>query len=153
MNYREECSARGGKQDGSCASGFGVCCTCNEDFTIYTYYLVNYVIWNINLIPVLASCGAQVNDNCSYMVQSSFSSLSLTSGITNPCTYTVCPVGNNICRIRYDFTVIMNRLQLTWCAMINIICTNLNLLDICHFWSSNWNCCCHWRNYKWYKLL
>ena len=55
---------------------------------------------------VLATCGSQVNDNCSYIVQSSFSSLSLTSGITNPCTYTVCPVGNNICRIRYDFTVI-----------------------------------------------
>ena len=28
--YREECSARNGVQDGSCASGFGVCCVCKN---------------------------------------------------------------------------------------------------------------------------
>ena len=26
--YREECSTKGGASDGSCASGFGVCCVC-----------------------------------------------------------------------------------------------------------------------------
>ena len=26
--FREECSSKSGKNDGSCASGFGVCCTC-----------------------------------------------------------------------------------------------------------------------------
>ena len=55
-----------------------------------------------NLIVVLVSCGSTINDNCSYAIQTSFS-----SGVPNPCTYTVCPVGNNICRIRYDFTVWM----------------------------------------------
>ena len=28
QNFREECNSKGGKNDGSCASGFGVCCTC-----------------------------------------------------------------------------------------------------------------------------
>ena len=54
----------------------------------------------IIFFSVVVSCGAQINDNCSYIVQSSF-----TTGVSNPCTYTICPAGNNICRIRYDFTV------------------------------------------------
>ena len=28
LSNREECSAKGGTNDGSCASGYGVCCTC-----------------------------------------------------------------------------------------------------------------------------
>ena len=26
--FSEECSSKGGTNDGTCASGFGVCCTC-----------------------------------------------------------------------------------------------------------------------------
>ena len=26
--YRQECSDKGGTNDGSCAEGYGVCCTC-----------------------------------------------------------------------------------------------------------------------------
>ena len=26
--FREECSSKGGTNDGSCASGYGVCCVC-----------------------------------------------------------------------------------------------------------------------------
>merc|ERR1711899_310543 len=70
----EECSNKGGKNDGSCASGFGVCCT----FTL--------------------SCGGSSSENSTYIVQSSVTSL------TSPCTYTVCPCSSNICRIRFDFT-------------------------------------------------
>merc|ERR1712241_522990 len=70
----EECSTKGGKNDGSCASGFGVCCT----FTL--------------------SCGKSSSENSTYIVQSSVTSL------TSPCTYTICPAASNICRIRFDFT-------------------------------------------------
>merc|ERR1712241_1355157 len=70
----EECSSKGGKSDGSCASGFGVCCT----FSL--------------------SCGGSSFENSTYIVQSSVTSL------TSPCTYTVCPTTSNICRIRFDFT-------------------------------------------------
>ena len=30
--FREECSSKGGTNEGSCASGFGVCCTCKLVF-------------------------------------------------------------------------------------------------------------------------
>merc|ERR1712228_99770 len=70
----EECSNKGGKNDGSCASGFGVCCT----FTM--------------------GCSGSSSENSTYIVQSS------TTSLTSPCTYTICPATSNICRIRFDFT-------------------------------------------------
>ena len=30
MFIREECSNKGGTEDGSCASGYGVCCICKH---------------------------------------------------------------------------------------------------------------------------
>jgi len=70
----EECSSKGGTNEGSCASGFGVCCT----FTL--------------------SCGDSSSQNQTYLVQSSVTSL------TSPCTYSICKCSTNICRIRFDFT-------------------------------------------------
>merc|ERR1712001_104931 len=70
----EECSSKGGTNEGSCASGFGVCCT----FTL--------------------SCGGSSSQNQTYLVQSSVTSL------TSPCTYSICKCSTNICRIRFDFT-------------------------------------------------
>merc|ERR1739848_980830 len=70
----EECSTKGGTNDGTCASGFGVCCI----FAL--------------------SCGGSASENQTYLVQSSVTTL------TNPCSYTICPCGANICRIRFDFT-------------------------------------------------
>merc|ERR1712141_467738 len=71
----EECSAKGGTSDGSCASGFGVCCV------------------------ITLSCGGSSSENNSYIVQGS-----TTSAPASPCTYSVCPCSTDICRIRYDFT-------------------------------------------------
>ena len=34
--FREECSNKGGTNDGSCASGYGVCCTCMFFFNCFT---------------------------------------------------------------------------------------------------------------------
>merc|ERR1719418_282135 len=73
----EECSTKGGTKDGSCASGFGVCCI----FTL--------------------SCGGSASENQTYLIQSSVTTL------TNPCKYTVCPCGTDICRIRFDFTTMV----------------------------------------------
>merc|ERR1719491_1536813 len=73
----EECSNKGGTNDGSCAAGFGVCCT----FSL--------------------ACGGSASQNLTYLVQSSVTSL------TSPCSYTVCPSSSNICRIRFDFTTMV----------------------------------------------
>jgi len=73
----EECSTKGGTSDGSCASGFGVCCV----FTL--------------------SCGGSAGENQTYLIQSSVTSL------TSPCKYTICPTASDICRIRFDFTTMV----------------------------------------------
>jgi len=73
----EECSTKGGTNDGTCASGFGVCCI----FAL--------------------SCGGSASENQTYLVQSSVTTL------TSPCTYTICPCSSNICRIRFDFTTMV----------------------------------------------
>jgi len=70
----EECSTKGGTNDGTCASGFGVCCI----FAL--------------------GCGGSASENNTYIVQAS------ATAVTSPCTYTVCKCSTNICRIRYDFT-------------------------------------------------
>jgi len=73
----EECSTKGGTNDGTCASGFGVCCI----FAL--------------------SCGGSASENQTYLVQSSVTTL------TSPCSYTICPCSSNICRIRFDFTTMV----------------------------------------------
>merc|ERR1719361_1498314 len=73
----EECSNKGGTSDGSCASGFGVCC-----------------------IFALA-CGGSASENQTYLIQASVTTL------TSPCKYTICPVATDICRIRFDFTTMV----------------------------------------------
>merc|ERR1719483_982649 len=73
----EECSTKGGTNDGTCASGFGVCCI----FAL--------------------GCGGSASENQTYLVQSSVTTL------TSPCTYTICPCSSSICRIRFDFTTMV----------------------------------------------
>lgn len=71
-----ECKNQGGTKDGDCADGFGVCC-----------------------ITMLKS-GATTALNQSYIVHSASSATTLESG-----TYTICPCSEDVCRIRFDFTM------------------------------------------------
>jgi len=71
---RQECDNIGGTQDGTCADGFGVCCT----------------------VTLTTSGSTSVNN--SYIQVSS--STNLDQG-TNQ--YTICPCSDNICRIKFDF--------------------------------------------------
>ncbi|XP_023348755.1 uncharacterized protein LOC111717490, partial [Eurytemora carolleeae] len=70
-----ECTAKGGSASISCAAGFGICC-----------------IFSM-------SCGSTISQNNTYHVISNFNTVTDPS----PCTYTVCPLNNNICKIRLDF--------------------------------------------------
>ena len=58
-------------------------------------------------LTVALSCGGSASENQTYLVQSSVTTL------TNPCSYTICPCGANICRIRFDFTVSSRKKILT----------------------------------------
>ena len=46
-------------------------------------------------------CGSTVAQNISYHSISSFNS----ANHANPCKYTICPCGSNICKLRLDFQV------------------------------------------------
>ncbi len=49
------------------------------------------------LLIVALTCGGTSRENCTYLTQP--------ATIPTSCVYNICPVENNICRIRYDFTV------------------------------------------------
>merc|ERR1739844_530000 len=72
----QECSDKSGTSAGSCADGFGVCCT----FLIKT-------------------CGSTTSENLTSWTQDTTVA---TSGGT--CSLKVCPIDDSICSIRLDFT-------------------------------------------------
>ena len=114
-HYSEECSSRNGVNEGSCASGFGVCCvskfhtSCKIWLTFNTYF---------GIIVVKLGCGGSTNVNNSYIVQTAVTSL------TSPCTYEVCPCSTDICRIRYDFTSHTLASQTTDTGLADAVATN-----------------------------
>lgn len=71
----QECSDRGGQSAGSCADGFGVCCTF-----------------------VITACGSTTKENNTAWTQP-------TPVIAGACGLTVCPIDEDICSIRLDFTI------------------------------------------------
>jgi len=71
-----ECSDKDGTSSGSCADGFGVCCTF-----------------------VISSCGSSSSENITY-----WKTASITTGDLTTCSLTVCPLSDEICSLRLDFT-------------------------------------------------
>jgi len=69
-----ECSDKDGTSSGSCADGFGVCCTF-----------------------VISTCGSSTSENVTYWTQP-------TTVSSGSCALTICPVTDDICSIRLDFT-------------------------------------------------
>lgn len=69
-----ECSDKDGTSSGSCADGFGVCCT----------FVIN-------------TCGSSTSENITYWT-------SPTTVSSGSCDLSVCPVGDEICQLRLDFT-------------------------------------------------
>merc|ERR1712038_861593 len=69
-----ECSDKGGTSAGSCADGFGVCCTF-----------------------VITACGSSSSENNTYWTQPSTVS-------AGTCDLTICPMSDDICSLRLDFT-------------------------------------------------
>jgi len=70
----QECSDKSGTSSGSCADGFGVCCTF-----------------------IISTCGSTTSENLTAWTQAS----TVASG---ECGLTVCPIDDSICSIRLDFT-------------------------------------------------
>jgi len=73
-----ECSDKSGTSSGSCADGFGVCCTF-----------------------LTTSCGGSTSENLTYWATVSGG---VTSAAQSTCGLTVCPMNDDICHLRLDFT-------------------------------------------------
>jgi len=72
-----ECSAKGGKSSGSCASSFGVCCVFEK------------------------SCGSTVAENSTYFTNTDVPTA--TAGVATTCTLSVCKASSEVCQLRLDF--------------------------------------------------
>lgn len=76
-----ECLSKGGKSEGSCASGYGVCCTFKK------------------------MCGSTSAENSIYLDSDSQTDKADLAA----CSYKICPKSSDICRIRFDFvTFVLN---------------------------------------------
>jgi len=70
----QECTSKGGSSSGSCADGFGVCCTF-----------------------IISTCGSSSSENLTAWKAP-------TTVSTGTCSLKVCPVSEDICSLRLDFT-------------------------------------------------
>merc|ERR1711997_387737 len=70
----QECSSKSGTSAGTCADGFGVCCT----------FIIN-------------TCGSTSSENLTVWQ-------SPTTVTTGSCPLTICPTSDDICSLRLDFT-------------------------------------------------
>merc|ERR1712223_1479996 len=75
----EECSSIGGSNAGSCAEGYGVCCT-------------------ISLTCTTGSMSHTTSQNNTHLI------LAATTTPPQQCNYAICPLSSGICRIRLDFS-------------------------------------------------
>lgn len=75
---KQECEDQGGTESGSCADGFGTCCS------------------------VVLELGGSSSLNQSYIVQASSSNVE-----AGQMQYRICPCSSDVCRIRFDFTQFM----------------------------------------------
>jgi len=74
----EECSSIGGTNAGSCAEGYGVCCT-------------------VSLTCTTGSMSHTTSQNNTHLI------LAATTSPPQQCNYAICPLSSSICRIRLDF--------------------------------------------------
>lgn len=83
---QSECSSLGGTASGTCAQSFGVCCV----FSI--------------------GCGGQSSANNSYAIMSTYT----TSSDPDPCTYTICKLSSDTCKIRSFSTILTVHSCIAW---------------------------------------
>jgi len=79
----EECADRNGVASGSCADGYGVCCV------------------------ITLTCGATTRTNCTYLSQEMSTDPATDSDTSQACSYNICPVSNNVRRIRLEMATMV----------------------------------------------
>ncbi len=93
---REECSTKGGTNAGSCAEGFGVCCTCKSLWRSDISRCLTFEGVTSLFISVSLGCGSTTSENMTYFESGS----TVNSGA---CRAKICKCNSNICQMRLDF--------------------------------------------------
>ena len=89
-----ECLDIGGTADGTCASGFGVCCVLQVQINQYTF------ISSIQHCFIQYNCGSKTNYNSTYFANNNYPSTFNTIG---QCSISVEKVSTDVCQLRLDF--------------------------------------------------
>ncbi len=89
----EECTMLSGTNSGTCAGGYGTCCTC-EIMKYYCHMKVKLrsVIYHCNAVSI--GCGGKSSENCTYFESSMSDSASF-----EECSAAICPCSHNICQV------------------------------------------------------
>ena len=97
--YREECSSKGGVNADTCASGFGVCCTCKYrggSILYLLYWTLGSILTGIFFIKhalsfsVTVGCGSSSGENCTYF--------EVTGAVAGACASQIC-VSDDVCQV------------------------------------------------------
>ena len=104
--FSQECSSKDGTSAGSCADGFGVCCTCKYTtpniskierkcilLYIYIYiYIYTAITYIQSVLVVFDTCGKTSSENLTVWTQP-------TTVSDGTCSLTICP-NEDICSVR-----------------------------------------------------
>ena len=85
----EECETKGGINSGTCAAGYGVCCTCKLIF-----YKLNQRS-KFFYFSVILRCGDKSNENCTYFES--------TGSELGACSLKVCRCDSSVCQVNIFF--------------------------------------------------
>ncbi len=115
----------GGKEIGSCADGFGVCCACERERERHTHTLkiqflpvepdfssplvkknnhflsLCLLLFPVSPHAVTLECGDTSSQNLTYLVEDDFTH----AEVGPSCVYSICRSDEDVCRIRLDFVV------------------------------------------------
>ena len=93
--HREECSNKGGTEDGSCANGYGVCCSCEFFFSKFWNMFRRYFF----LFTVVSACGAVIAENNTYFESEGEEK--------SHCSISVCKASDSIVQVnKYNSTMV-----------------------------------------------
>ncbi len=99
-----ECKSQSGTSAGTCAAGFGVCCT-SKSFESPRWDLPIWLTRCFVLLHefqvIISTCGTTVSKNATYWMNPPNSALDSSYSVTGRCQLLVNKLNSNICQMRY----------------------------------------------------
>ncbi len=125
----------GGRNIGSCAEGFGVCCACEKLRMVFSKRDPRMNECS-STFPVTLECGDTSSQNVTYLVEESASP----SDVGPSCTYHICPTDKNVCRIRLDLVAFNIAPPVTGLVIDGDDAETLQVGRTFHLYGKRWEC-------------